>query len=158
MPAADAVRCCRLSGVHAHRARRRVVLGPMPAPLTAVLAVVSASIGVAISPGGEERAGDLLRQSDLAMYIAKDNGRARWELFDPKSMSRRRAGPALVLVRAGDGSTIWKRQAPAGVDVHVLGTDPEPSKCAQDRGSKNPSTLEPRRSRGGSGPIKGSTR
>ena len=46
---------------------------------------VSASIGVAISPSGEERAGDLLRQSDLAMYIAKDNGRARWELFDPKS-------------------------------------------------------------------------
>jgi diguanylate cyclase (GGDEF)-like protein/PAS domain S-box-containing protein len=46
---------------------------------------VSASIGVAISPGGEERAGDLLRQSDLAMYIAKDNGRARWELFDPQS-------------------------------------------------------------------------
>ncbi len=52
-------------------------------------------------------------------------GRPQFELFDPKSMSRRRAGPALVLVRAGDGSTIWKRQAPAGVDVHVLGTDPE---------------------------------
>jgi diguanylate cyclase (GGDEF)-like protein/PAS domain S-box-containing protein len=46
---------------------------------------VSASIGIAISPGAEERAGDLLRQSDLAMYIAKDNGRARWELFDPQS-------------------------------------------------------------------------
>ena len=52
-------------------------------------------------------------------------GRPQFELFDPKSMSRRRAGPALVLVRAGDGTTIWKRQAPAGVDVHVLGTDPE---------------------------------
>ena len=44
---------------------------------------VSASIGVAISAGGQERAGDLLRQSDLAMYVAKDNGRARWEMFDP---------------------------------------------------------------------------
>jgi diguanylate cyclase (GGDEF)-like protein/PAS domain S-box-containing protein len=46
---------------------------------------VSASVGVAISLGGQERASDLLRQSDLAMYIAKDNGRARWSLFDPQS-------------------------------------------------------------------------
>jgi diguanylate cyclase (GGDEF)-like protein/PAS domain S-box-containing protein len=46
---------------------------------------VSASVGVAITAGGEERAGDLLRQSDLAMYVAKDNGRARWSLFDPQS-------------------------------------------------------------------------
>ena len=52
-------------------------------------------------------------------------GRPQYKLFDPQSMSRRRAGPALVLVRAGDGKTIWTRQAPAGVDVHVLGTDPE---------------------------------
>jgi diguanylate cyclase (GGDEF)-like protein/PAS domain S-box-containing protein len=44
---------------------------------------VSASVGIAISPGGQERASDLLRHSDLAMYVAKDNGRARWELFDP---------------------------------------------------------------------------
>ena len=46
---------------------------------------VSASIGIAISVGGSERASDLLRQSDLAMYVAKDEGRARWELFDPQS-------------------------------------------------------------------------
>jgi diguanylate cyclase (GGDEF)-like protein/PAS domain S-box-containing protein len=46
---------------------------------------VSVSIGIAISVGGEERASDLLRQSDLAMYVAKDEGRGRWELFDPQS-------------------------------------------------------------------------
>ena len=46
---------------------------------------VSTSIGIAISLGGSERASDLLRQSDLAMYVAKDEGRARWELFDPQS-------------------------------------------------------------------------
>jgi diguanylate cyclase (GGDEF)-like protein/PAS domain S-box-containing protein len=44
---------------------------------------VSTSIGIAISQGGQVLAGDLLSQSDLAMYVAKDNGRARWELFDP---------------------------------------------------------------------------
>ncbi len=46
---------------------------------------VSASVGIAISTGGEIRAADLLRESDLAMYVAKDKGRARWELFDPTS-------------------------------------------------------------------------
>ncbi len=46
---------------------------------------VSASVGIAISVGGTERASDLLRQSDLAMYVAKDEGRSRWELFDPQS-------------------------------------------------------------------------
>jgi diguanylate cyclase (GGDEF)-like protein/PAS domain S-box-containing protein len=45
----------------------------------------SSSIGIAISPGGQELASDLLRQSDFAMYVAKDKGRARWELFDPQS-------------------------------------------------------------------------
>jgi diguanylate cyclase (GGDEF)-like protein/PAS domain S-box-containing protein len=43
--------------------------------------VVQASIGVTTSDG-EHEAGDLLRQSDLAMYVAKENGRARWETFD----------------------------------------------------------------------------
>jgi diguanylate cyclase (GGDEF)-like protein/PAS domain S-box-containing protein len=43
--------------------------------------VVAASIGVTTSQG-EDEAGDLLRQSDLAMYVAKENGRARWEAFD----------------------------------------------------------------------------
>lgn len=46
---------------------------------------VSASIGIALSTGGNERASDLLRQADVAMYLAKENGRARWELFDPSS-------------------------------------------------------------------------
>ncbi|GIU87455.1 MAG: hypothetical protein KatS3mg009_1970 [Acidimicrobiia bacterium] len=45
---------------------------------------LSASIGIAVSAGAD-RASDVLRQADLAMYCAKDNGRARWELFDPSS-------------------------------------------------------------------------
>jgi EAL domain-containing protein (putative c-di-GMP-specific phosphodiesterase class I) len=43
--------------------------------------VLSASVGIALSTG-VATAGDLLRHADLAMYAAKDNGRARWELFD----------------------------------------------------------------------------
>ena len=33
--------------------------------------------------GGPSAPSDLLRQADLAMYVAKEKGRARWELFDP---------------------------------------------------------------------------
>jgi diguanylate cyclase (GGDEF)-like protein/PAS domain S-box-containing protein len=42
----------------------------------------SASVGIALSQAGAEAASDLLRQADLAMYVAKEKGRARWELFD----------------------------------------------------------------------------
>ncbi len=47
--------------------------------------VISSSIGVSISTHGATASSDLLRQADLAMYVAKDKGRARWEVFDPES-------------------------------------------------------------------------
>lgn len=43
---------------------------------------VTTSIGIAIASSGDDRATDLLRQADLAMYLAKQNGRSRWEMFD----------------------------------------------------------------------------
>jgi diguanylate cyclase (GGDEF)-like protein len=46
---------------------------------------VSASIGIAVSHTGHDGASDLLRQADLAMYLAKERGRARWEFFDAQS-------------------------------------------------------------------------
>jgi diguanylate cyclase (GGDEF)-like protein/PAS domain S-box-containing protein len=46
---------------------------------------VSASIGIAVSQDGHAIASDLLRQADLAMYLAKEKGRSRWELFDAQS-------------------------------------------------------------------------
>jgi diguanylate cyclase (GGDEF)-like protein/PAS domain S-box-containing protein len=51
--------------------------------------VLSASVGIAMSAGADS-ASDLLRHADLAMYVAKDRGRSRWELFDPQ------AAPQLV--------------------------------------------------------------
>jgi EAL domain-containing protein (putative c-di-GMP-specific phosphodiesterase class I) len=45
--------------------------------------VVSGSIGVALSDPDGDRPDRLLRSADLALYKAKDNGRDRFELFDP---------------------------------------------------------------------------
>jgi diguanylate cyclase (GGDEF)-like protein/PAS domain S-box-containing protein len=42
----------------------------------------SVSIGIALSTSGYERAEDVLRDADLAMYRAKSRGKARHELFD----------------------------------------------------------------------------
>lgn len=48
---------------------------------------VTTSIGIAVS-GTDSSAADLLREADLAMYVAKEKGRARWELFDESSAPR----------------------------------------------------------------------
>ena len=45
---------------------------------------VTASIGVAMSFSRHDRAGDLLRNADIAMYRAKNKGKARYEVFDTK--------------------------------------------------------------------------
>ena len=66
--------------------------------------------------------GDFL--GDLGEDTLLVGGREQHRLFDPESMAKRAAGPALVLVSASDGKTIWTRQAAAGADVHVIGTDP----------------------------------
>jgi diguanylate cyclase (GGDEF)-like protein len=42
----------------------------------------SASIGIAVCVDGLDSADDLVRDADLAMYRAKDHGRARYELFE----------------------------------------------------------------------------
>jgi len=44
--------------------------------------VISASLGVALSRGRRSTADNLLRDADTAMYLAKDTGRGRVEVFD----------------------------------------------------------------------------
>jgi len=43
---------------------------------------VTASIGIALSSSGYQDVQDMLRDADIAMYHAKQNGRARWMMFD----------------------------------------------------------------------------
>ncbi|HEX5634872.1 MAG TPA: EAL domain-containing protein [Gemmatimonadales bacterium] len=45
----------------------------------------SASLGVAIA-GPADTAGDVLRHADVAMYLAKSNGRARFEVFEQRML------------------------------------------------------------------------
>ena len=44
---------------------------------------VTPSIGIALSASPDDRPDDLLRNADVAMYRAKRNGRACYEIFDP---------------------------------------------------------------------------
>jgi diguanylate cyclase (GGDEF)-like protein len=45
-------------------------------------AFATASIGIALSSSGYDRPEDILRDADTAMYRAKENGKARYEVFD----------------------------------------------------------------------------
>jgi diguanylate cyclase (GGDEF)-like protein len=45
-------------------------------------AFASSSIGIALSSSGYDRPEDILRDADTAMYRAKENGKARYEMFD----------------------------------------------------------------------------
>ena len=53
-----------------------------PTQLGDVDALVGASIGIALSTAGGERAPDLLRNADFAMYRAKGAGKGRYEVFE----------------------------------------------------------------------------
>jgi len=44
---------------------------------------ITTSIGIALNNSTQERAEDLLRHADLAMYRAKHKGKARYEMFEP---------------------------------------------------------------------------
>jgi diguanylate cyclase (GGDEF)-like protein/PAS domain S-box-containing protein len=66
--------------------------------------VATASIGITVARGGDGadlEAGDLLRQADLAMYLAKERGRARWEMYDPADAPR-------VVERLELESALWR--------------------------------------------------
>jgi diguanylate cyclase (GGDEF)-like protein/PAS domain S-box-containing protein len=63
---------------------------------------VSASIGISRSGPGRNRPGDLLRDADVAMYRAKERGKAHYEVFEEamNARSRERLGLESDLRRA----------------------------------------------------------
>jgi diguanylate cyclase (GGDEF)-like protein/PAS domain S-box-containing protein len=67
--------------------RVRSALEP-PFLLGGVETFVTASIGIASSQPGQERADEIIRDADAAMYRAKDRGRDRYEMFDPSIHAR----------------------------------------------------------------------
>jgi diguanylate cyclase (GGDEF)-like protein len=52
---------------------------------------LSASIGIALAPDGDERPEELVRDADAAMYRAKQRGKNRWEVFDESMRAQARA-------------------------------------------------------------------
>ncbi len=65
-----------------HIARRIKNDLPLPFTIMGYETFTSASIGIALSSAGYERPENLLRDADIAMYQAKANGKARYEIFD----------------------------------------------------------------------------
>ena len=61
-----------------------------PLTLEGYEVVTTASIGIVLSSSDYNRPDDLLRAADLAMYQAKNRGRARYEIFDPSLNERAR--------------------------------------------------------------------
>lgn len=71
--------------------------------------VVQASMGIAYADRSDDTAASLLRDADVAMYTAKDRGRAGYVIFDP-SMTQRvtdRLGLVADLHRAIDRGELW---------------------------------------------------
>ena len=83
--------------------------------------------------------GDFLGEMGDGTLLA--GGREQFRLFDPESLADRPEGPALVLVSTKDGKTIWTKRAPAGSDLHVLGTDPDTGRAfVQERAAEDGQT------------------
>jgi len=60
----------------------------LPVALGASEVVISASVGVAMSRGDDPDPDTLVRDADTAMYMAKEKGRGRVEVFDEKLRKR----------------------------------------------------------------------
>ena len=83
-------------------AERAAVALAEPFELAGEEVLVSASIGIALSNSPADSPEDLMRDADLAMYRAKETGKARYEVFAPElgAMATRRLGMAGELRRA----------------------------------------------------------
>ncbi|MEB0287515.1 EAL domain-containing protein [Cryobacterium sp. 10S3] len=96
------------TGAEARRIAKAVQAAvSLPIEIGDQTAMVDTSIGIAVSTGTED-AETLLRQADQAMYLAKDQGRARYEVFndDLRGRIRRRVDTEIGLRTAVGRSEI----------------------------------------------------
>ncbi|GGN20754.1 diguanylate cyclase (GGDEF)-like protein [Actinoplanes campanulatus] len=70
------------AGIEAAAARFQHAVG-RPLPVEAQRFMLHASIGVVVAEPGET-ADEVLRNADIAMYVAKDAGKASWVRFEPR--------------------------------------------------------------------------
>ena len=63
-------------------ARRVLATLAEPFPVARGEVYVGGSVGIALTGGDSETATDLIRDADVAMYVAKQGGRGRLALFD----------------------------------------------------------------------------
>jgi diguanylate cyclase (GGDEF)-like protein/PAS domain S-box-containing protein len=59
--------------------------------------IISASVGIALSPNDAVAAGQLLQSADMALYCAKHEGRSTYRFFEPEMDMRMRARRALEM-------------------------------------------------------------
>jgi diguanylate cyclase (GGDEF)-like protein len=59
--------------------------------------VIGASVGVAVAPDDGKDADQLLKNADMALYRAKDDGRGRFHFFEPQMDAKAQARRALEL-------------------------------------------------------------
>ncbi len=108
----------------------------VPVALGTAEVVISASVGVAMPRGRDVTADVLLRDADTAMYLAKDLGRGRVEIFDERLRKRavRRLETESGLRRALDRSELRLAYQPevdlvtghlAGIEALVRWEHPE---------------------------------
>ena len=107
----------------AERVRRSLA---RPVDLGAESTVISTSIGIAIARG-DESPGDLLRDADIAMYRAKEQGRDRAELFDDnlreQAVRRHSVGQELRLAIDADNIEVYFQPIVRIADGGIAGAE-----------------------------------
>ena len=95
-------------------AERLISVMAQPFMLDEQQVIVTASIGIAQSASGYDDVKNMVRDADIAMYYAKQQGRARWVMFDTimqqKALRRLRLESELRL--AQDRGQLWLAYQP----------------------------------------------
>ena len=109
-------------------AERLVAAVSNPFELEGREVVVTVSVGVVMADARYQRAEDMVRDADTAMYRAKDRGKARCEIFDTLD-ARGGGGAAAHRVGSAAGDRTAGVSAPLSADRDAVGS----SSCAGSR-------------------------